>query len=66
MGFGGEARIGPGWRRVCEPKDGGGFRSDFERLLALPFRHLVPAHGHPLRDTAKDALATRVAEAYAT
>jgi hypothetical protein len=64
MGFGGAARIGPGWRRVAEPKDMQGFRPDFERLLALPFRHLLPAHGYPLKDSAKDALAARVAAAY--
>ena len=63
MGFGGAARIGPGWRRF-EPKDGGGFRPDFERLLALPWKHLLPAHGYPLRDAAKEALAARVKEAY--
>ena len=64
MGFAGAARIGPGWRRAAEPKDGGGFRSDFARLLELPFHHLVPAHGYPLKDDAKDALRLRVNEAY--
>ncbi len=64
MGFGGTARIGPGWRRTAEPKDADGFRPDFERLLALPFRHLLPAHGHPLKDAAKEAVAARVEEAY--
>jgi hypothetical protein len=64
MGLGGAARIGPGWRRVAEPKDTQAFRPNFERLLALPFRHLLPAHGHPLKDSAKDALALPVAAAY--
>jgi hypothetical protein len=64
LGFAGEARIGPGWRRFAEPKDKEGFRPDFERLLALPFRHLLPAHGHPLRDRAREALAARVDETY--
>ncbi|NOU32977.1 MAG: hypothetical protein HOO96_34175 [Polyangiaceae bacterium] len=64
LGFAGEARIGPGWRRFAEPRDGGGLGDDFRRLLTLPFRHLVPAHGHVLRDRAKEALAARVAESY--
>ena len=64
MGFGGAARIGPGWRRACEPKDADGFRPDFTRLLALPWKHVLPAHGYPLRDSAKEALAERVREAY--
>lgn len=64
MGFGGAARIGPGWRRIAEPKDPEGFGPDFERLLALPFRHLLPAHGHPLRDGAKSAVAVRAEAAY--
>jgi hypothetical protein len=59
-GFGGEARVGPAWRRFA----GGACRSDFERLLALPFKHLIPGHGHPLKDVAKEAIAARVAEAY--
>ena len=64
FGFGGEARIGPGWRRAAEPKDGGGFGPDFARLLELPFQHLLPAHGYPLKVTAKEAIALRVKEAY--
>jgi hypothetical protein len=64
MGFGGTARIGPGWRKRCEPKENGGLRSDFARLLALPFSHLLPSHGHPLRDSAKESLAERVKEIY--
>ena len=64
MGCGGAARIGPGWRKVAEPKDRDGFRPDFDRLLALPFRHLLPSHGRPLKENAKEALAARVEEAY--
>jgi hypothetical protein len=64
FGFAGAPQIGPGWRRFTEPKDEDGFRPDFERLLALPFRHLLPAHGVPLRDGAKEALAARVAKTY--
>lgn len=64
LGFGGAARIGPGWRRMAEPKDGGGFRPDFVRLLALPWKHLLSAHGYPLRNDAREALAKRVNEAY--
>ena len=66
MGFGGAARIGPGWRKAFEPKDDKGFAPDFERLLTLSFRHLLPAHGYPLKDDAKQAVTARVAEAYRT
>jgi hypothetical protein len=64
MGFGPAAGIGPPWRKACEPKDADGLRPDFQRLLTLSFRHLLPAHGPPLRDDAKTALAARVAEVY--
>ncbi len=51
MGFIQPANIGPGWRQFCEPK-----ASDFARLKALSFRHLLPAHGTPLRDHAHEQL----------
>lgn len=47
IGFIKPANIGLGWRQAAEPKS-----SDFVRLSALPFRHLLSAHGTPLRDTA--------------
>jgi hypothetical protein len=64
MGFRGRACIGPGWRRASEPRDGIGFRRDFERLLALDFRHAIGAHGAPIKDTARDDLRAQVAKLY--
>ncbi|MFO0572063.1 MAG: hypothetical protein U0263_40950 [Polyangiaceae bacterium] len=45
------AQIGPPWRKGMTPP-GGSLRGDFERLAALDFKHLIGAHGAPLRDTA--------------
>ena len=54
MGFIQPANIGPGWRTACKPQP-----SDFNRLKALRFRHLLPAHGQPLRDRAYELLCDR-------
>ncbi len=51
-GFFQKANVGPGWLRESAPQP-----DDFERVKALPFRHLLSAHGTPLRDTARDDLA---------
>jgi hypothetical protein len=64
MGFGGAARIGPGWRKRCESKEGPSFAGDFERMLELPFKHILSAHGYPLKDTAKDDLRAMVKSTY--
>jgi hypothetical protein len=64
MGFKGRACIGPGWRRMSEPKDGGGFKPEFIRLLELPFRHALCGHGAPLKDTARDDLRAQVSRIY--
>jgi len=64
MGFKGRACIGPGWRKMSEPKDGGGFRPAFEQLLELPFRHAIGGHGAPMKDTAKDDLRAQVRRVY--
>jgi hypothetical protein len=64
MGFRGRACIGPGWRKMSEPKDGGGFASEFERLLGLEFRHVLSGHGAPMRDDAKQVLRERVRGVY--
>ncbi|MBK7583059.1 MAG: hypothetical protein IPI67_23035 [Myxococcales bacterium] len=58
------AQIGPPWRKGMTPP-GGSLRDDFERLAALPFRHLIGAHGAPLRDTAKSDLAETVSATFA-
>lgn len=64
MGFRGRACIGPGWRKMCEPKDGVGFRPEFEQLLGMDFRHVVSAHGAPMKDTAKDDLRASMRRVY--
>jgi hypothetical protein len=51
MGFG-PTHIGKPWFKAVGP----GVKADFERLLEMPWRHLVPAHGTVLCDTAKDGL----------
>jgi hypothetical protein len=60
MGFRGRACIGPGWRKVSEPKDGGGLAPDFARLLNLNFKHAIGGHGPPMKDTARDDLRAQV------
>ena len=64
MGFRGRACIGPGWRKQCEPKDGVGFKNDFERILGLDFRHALGGHGAPILNTAKDDLRTQANKLY--
>jgi len=53
------ANIPSTWREACEPDV-----SDFHRLLALDFRHLISAHGEPLRDDAHARLTARVTELF--
>ncbi|WP_166415997.1 hypothetical protein [Cochlodiniinecator piscidefendens] len=50
-GFFKPANIGPEWFRVCEPN-----RTDFDRVAALEFSHLLPSHGTPLLHDAKQQL----------
>ncbi len=60
LGFG-PTLIGSPWmKRVAKPE----VRGDFERLLDVPFTHLLPAHGTPLRDRAKEGLRTAVAHRF--
>jgi hypothetical protein len=49
MGFQHPAQIGPPWSKRQTPP-GGSLRGDFERLAALPFKHLIGGHGGLLRD----------------
>jgi hypothetical protein len=53
------ANIPSTWLAACEPK-----ASDFRRVLALEFRHLVSAHGEPLLHEAHTRLSRRVAETF--
>lgn len=53
------ANVPSTWREACQPSP-----DDFTRLLALPFRHLISAHGEPLRDEAHARVAANVAAAF--
>lgn len=64
MGFRGRACIGPGWRKMSEPKDGVGFSKTFSQILDLEFRHIIGAHGAPMKDTAKEDLRASVRKLY--
>jgi hypothetical protein len=64
MGFKGRACIGPGWRRVSEPKDGKGFGPEFGRLVELEWKHLLSAHGAPMKTTARDDLRASMKRIY--
>ena len=64
MGFRGRACIGPGWRKASEPKDDGGFKPAFDRLVELDFRHVIGGHGAPIKDTARDDLRAAVQRTY--
>lgn len=58
-GFIQPANVGPGWRNFCSPQ-----ASDFAALKQLQFRHLLSAHGVPLRDTAHEQLSATFAQLY--
>lgn len=64
MGFKGRACLGPMWRKYSEPKDGGGFKSTYEKILALEFAHAIGGHGAPNKNTARDDLRAAVAATY--
>ena len=59
MGFG-PASIGKPWAKKMGPA----VREDFTRLAALPWKHLIPAHGAVLRDVARDRLPAAIAARY--
>lgn len=59
MGFG-PTHIGGPWAKQMGPD----VRADFDRLLELPFQHLVPAHGAVLRDRAKEGLRVALQKRY--
>lgn len=63
MGFRHPAQIGPPWRGRMTP-EGGSLRPDFERMAALPFRHLVGGHGGFLRDLGPELLQATIARTY--
>ncbi len=55
-GFIRPANIGPEWKRHCSPDP-----AEFDKVAELTFRHLLPSHGTPLLNTAKDDLAATFA-----
>lgn len=59
QGLFGEANLPSTWLGACEPK-----REDFDRILALPFRHLVTAHGKPLLDDAHERVHASVLKVF--
>lgn len=59
MGFG-PTLIGGPWVK----RQGQDIRKDFDRLLDVDFQHLLPGHGAPLRDHAKDGLKTAIANRF--
>ena len=64
MGFGAPGQIGPMWKKELEGDRPNSLKPDFDRLLALEWRHLISGHGEPLRDTAKEALRGQVAKMF--
>ena len=63
MGFKLTLLIGGPWLKRVTPQ-GGSLRPDFERLLALDFKHVVGAHGRLLRDAAKPMLESAIAKSF--
>src|SRR5690606_12709067 len=55
MGLRASASVGAPWLKRVTPRRGS-LLSDFEKLMALDFEHLVAAHGTLLRDDAKPML----------
>ena len=52
MGFFKPANVGPGWIKMAKPKP-----EDFARLNALAYKHVLPAHGSPVKNTAHEEYA---------
>jgi hypothetical protein len=63
MGFQHPAQIGPPWRKKMTP-EGGSLKPDFERLLELPFTHLIGGHGGLARDNANELLKATIARTF--
>lgn len=59
MGFG-PTLIGGPWTKAMGPN----VRKDFDRLVDLPFEHVMPGHGTPLRDVAKPGLHKAIAKRF--
>jgi hypothetical protein len=59
QGFFGSATISSVWKEACKVQV-----SDFERLKALQFKHLISAHGEPLLNNAYEALTQTLQKEY--
>ena len=58
-GFFRAGNIGPAWRARLQPEV-----IDFERILALNFKHLLPSHGDPLLNDAHVIISQTVTDIY--
>lgn len=58
-GFFRAGNIGPAWRAGHQPDV-----ADFERILGLEFKHLLPSHGDPLLNDAHTVISQTVADIY--
>jgi len=56
-GFIQPANVGPEWLRVCQPEP-----QEFARVAELEFTHLLPSHGTPILNTAKEEFITTFAK----
>ena len=63
MGFENPAQIGPPWRKRMTPA-GGSLKADFDRMVQLPFRHLLGGHGGLLRDEGPETLRASIARTF--
>ena len=59
FGFFKAANVGPAWKRQAEPQ-----AAEFAALKQLSFRHLLSAHGVPLRDAAHAQLSSTFKELF--
>jgi hypothetical protein len=63
LGFQHPAQIGPPWSKRQTPP-GKSLRPDFERLLELPFKHLIGGHGGLLRNDGPARLRETIRRVY--
>ncbi len=59
LGFFGTASISTIWLQACQVQ-----AQDFSKLLQLPFKHLLSAHGEPLLNVAHEQLALSVQQTF--
>jgi hypothetical protein len=63
MGFQHPAQIGPPWRGK-QTRAEGSLRPDFERILELPFKHIIGGHGGLLRNDGPARLRETIGRVY--